>query len=112
MVDWGCREVQHRLVRIATSLLCLGENPFHGLHCSLYESILPRIQRRACDVIEPVSVTKYPKLSRGVLRAVVGGQPFRNAMLVEDSFQMIDDSARCGVSQCSYVRKLAVEVGN
>ena len=33
-------------------------------------------------------------------------------MLVEDSFQMIDDSARAGVSQCSYNRLLAVEVGN
>ena len=33
-------------------------------------------------------------------------------MLVEDSFQMIDDSARAGVSQCSHDRKLAVEVDN
>ena len=43
-------------------------------------------------MIEPVSLTKDPKLSRGVLRAVVGDQPFRNAMLVEDSFKMIDES--------------------
>ena len=107
MVDWGCPEAQHRQVRIATAFLRLGENPFHSLHCSLYESIRPRIQRRACDVIEPVYLTKDP-----VLRAVVGDQPFRNAMLVEDSFQMIDDSAIAGVSQCSYNRKLAVEVGN
>ena len=112
MVDWGCPEAQHRQVRIATAFLRLGENPFHGLHCSLYESIRPRIQRRACDVIEPISLTKDPKLSRGVLRAVVGDRPFWNAMLVEDYFQMIDVSARCGVSQCSYDQKLAVEVGN
>ena len=63
-------------------------------------------------MIEPVSLTEDTKLSRGVLRSVVGDQPFRNAMLVEDSFQMIDDSARASVSQCLYDRKLAVEVGN
>ena len=88
MVDWGCHEAHHRQVRIATAFLRLGENPFHSLHCSLYESIRPRIQRQACDVIEPVSLTKDPKLSRGVLRGVVGDQPFWNAMLVEDSFQI------------------------
>ena len=63
-------------------------------------------------MIGPVSGTKDPKLFRAVLRSVVRDQPFRNAMLVEDSFQMINDSDRAGVSQCSYDRKLAVEVGN
>ena len=48
---------------------------------------------------------------RAVLRAVVGDQPLRNSRLVEDSFETIDDSARADVSQCSYDRKLAVEVG-
>ena len=37
-------------------------------------------------MIEPVSRTKDQKLFRVVLRAVVGDQPFRNSMLVEDSF--------------------------
>ena len=63
-------------------------------------------------MIEPVSGTKYPKLFRSVLRAVVGDQPFRNATFVEDSLQMIDDSARAGVCQCSYDRKLVVVVTN
>ena len=44
-------------------------------------------------MIEPVSRTNDPKLFRAVLRAVVGDHPFRNAMLVDDSFEMIDDSA-------------------
>ena len=63
-------------------------------------------------MIELVSGTKYPKLFRAVLRAIVGDQPFWNSMVVEDSFEMIEDSARADVYQCSYDRKLAVEVGN
>ena len=63
-------------------------------------------------MIEPVYGTTDPKLFRAVLRDVVGDQPFRNSMLVEDSFEMIDDSAIGGVSQFSYDRKLAVEVSN
>ena len=63
-------------------------------------------------MIEPVSGTKDPTLFGAVLWAIVGDQPFRNSMLVEDSFEMIDDSARADVSQCAYDRKLAVEGGN
>ena len=59
-------------------------------------------------MIEPVSRTKDPKLFRAVLRAIVGDQPFRNSMLVEDSFEMIHDSARADDCQFSYDRKLAV----
>ena len=58
---------------------------------------------RACNVIEPVSGTKDPTLFGAVLR---------NSMLVEDSFEKIDDSARADVSQCAYDRKPAVEGGN
>ena len=54
-------------------------------------------------MIEPVSGTKDPTLFGAVLR---------NSMLVEDSFEMIDDSARADFSQCAYDRKLAVEGGN
>ena len=43
-------------------------------------------------MIEPVSGIRDPKLLRAVLRAVVGDQPFRISMLVEDSCEMIDDS--------------------
>ena len=45
-------------------------------------------------MIEPISRTKDPKLFRAVLRANIGDQPFWNSVLVEDSFEMIDDSAR------------------
>ena len=61
-------------------------------------------------MIEPVSRTKDPKLFIAVLLAVVGDQLFGNVMLVEDSSQMIDNSAIADVSQCSHGRKLAVEV--
>ena len=57
-------------------------------------------------MIEPVSRTKDPKLFRAILWAIVGDQHFRNSMLVEDSFEMIDDSARAHVCQFSYDRKL------
>ena len=53
-------------------------------------------------MIEPVSRTKDPKLFRAVLRTIVGDQPFRNSMLVEDFFEMMDDSARADVGQFSY----------
>ena len=53
--------------------------------------------RWANNVIEPVSRTKYPTLFRAVVRAIVGYQPFRNSMLDEDSFEMIDDSDRADV---------------
>ena len=59
-------------------------------------------------MIEPVSRAKDPKLFRAILWVIVGDQPFRNSMLVEDSFEMIDDSARADVCQFSYDRKLAV----
>ena len=42
-------------------------------------------------MIEPESRTKDPELIRALLRAIVRDQPFRNSMLVEDSFEMIDD---------------------
>ena len=48
-----------------------------------------------------MSGTKDLIILRAVLRAVVGDQPLRNSRLVEDSFEMIDDSARADVSQCS-----------
>ena len=41
----GVDATQHRQVRVATAFLHLSENLFHCLHCSLYESIRPRIQR-------------------------------------------------------------------
>ena len=59
-------------------------------------------------MIEHVSLTKYPKLFRAVLWAIVGDQPFRNSMLVEDSLEVMDDSARDHICQFSYDRKLAV----
>ncbi len=52
-------------------------------------------------MIEPVSGSNDPKLLRAVLQGVVGDQSFRNCKLVEDVFEMIDDSARGDVSQCS-----------
>ena len=58
-------------------------------------------------MIESVYRTKDLKLFRAVLRTIVGDQPFRNAMLVEDSFEMIDDCVRADVCQFSYDRKLA-----
>ena len=58
--------------------------------------------------IEPVSRTKDPKLFRAVLWAIVGDQPSRNSVLVEDSLEMIDDSARAPICQFSYDRTLAV----
>ena len=63
-------------------------------------------------MIEPVSRTKDQKLFRAVLRAIIGDHPFRNSMLVEDSFEMTDDSASADLCQFSYDRKLAVQVGN
>ena len=63
-------------------------------------------------MIEPVSRTKDPKLFGAVLWPIVGDQPFRNPMLVVDSFEMIDNTASADVCQFSYDRKLAVEVGN
>ena len=59
-------------------------------------------------MIQPVYRAKYSKLFRAVLWAIVGDQPFRNSVLVEDSFEIIDDSARAHVCQFSYDRKLAV----
>ena len=59
-------------------------------------------------MIEPVSRTKDPKFLGAVLLAIVGDQPFRNSMLVEDSLDMIDDSARAHVCQLSYDWNLAV----
>ena len=59
-------------------------------------------------MIEPVSRAKDSKLFRALLWAIVGDQPFWNSVLVEDSFEMIDDSARAHVCQFSYDRKLAV----
>ena len=44
-------------------------------------------------MIEPVSHAKESKLFRAVLSAIVGDQPFRNSVLVEDSLEVIDDSA-------------------
>ena len=63
-------------------------------------------------MIEPVSRTKDPKHVRAVLWAIVGNQTFRNSMLVEDSLEMIGDSARAHVCQFWYDRKLAVYVSN
>ena len=63
-------------------------------------------------MIEPVSRIKDVKLFRAVLWAIVGDQPFRNSMLVEDSLEIIDDSARADVCQLLYDRKLAEKVGN
>ena len=40
-------------------------------------------------MMEPVSRIKDAKLFRAVLWAIVGDQPFRNSMLVEDSLEMI-----------------------
>ena len=45
-------------------------------------------------MIKPVSRTKDPKLVRVVLRPFVSDQPFPNSMLVEYSFEIIDDNAR------------------
>ena len=53
-------------------------------------------------MVESVFRTKYPKLFKTVLCAIVEDQPFRNSMLVEDSLEMIDDSARADVCQFSY----------
>ena len=61
----------------------------------------------SCNVIEPVSRAKDPKLLRAILWAIVGDQPLRNSVFVEDSFEVIDDSARAHVCQFSYDRKLA-----
>ena len=108
MAGWGCPETQHLQVTAGTAFLRLCEKPFHSLRCCPYESIRPRIHRRACNVIEPVSYNKDPKLFRAVLRAIIGDQPFRNSMLLEDSFEMIDDSASADVCQFSYDRKFAV----
>ena len=58
-------------------------------------------------MIEPVSGAKHSKLFRAVLWAIIGDQPFRNSVLVEDSLDMIDESARAHVCQFSYDRKLA-----
>ena len=52
-------------------------------------------------MIIPVYHTKDKKLFRVVLRAVVRNQPFRNAVLIEHSIEMVDDSARADVSQFS-----------
>ena len=59
-------------------------------------------------MIEPVSRAKDSKLFRAVLWTIVGDQPFQNSVLVEDSLEMIDDSARARVCQFSYDRKRAV----
>ena len=56
---------------------------------------------------EPISRTKDLKLFKAVLWAIFGDQPFQNSMLVEDSLDMIDNSARAHVCQFSYDRKLA-----
>ena len=108
VANWGCPGTQRRQVRVGTAFLRICEKLFHCLHCCLYESIRPRIHRSACNVIEPVSYTKDPKLFRAVMRAIIGDQPFRNSMLLEDFFEMIDESARADVWQFSYDNKLAV----
>ena len=44
-------------------------------------------------MIEPVSRNIHQKLFRAVLQAVLGDEPFRNSMLVKDSFELMYDTA-------------------
>ena len=56
--------------------------------------------------------TRNPSELLSCIAGLRRDRPFWNFLHVEDSFEMIDDSARADISQFSYDRKLAVEVDN